>query len=1117
MSLPHGGGTLTQVPPATAVAVAPPVMLVPGGVRGGGEETAAVAAVNVVEEDGAGRGCNTNSPRPPSPTRSSSSPSSSSGGGFRGDSSSSSLGGEEGNGAPALARLPTPAAVLVHKTAAAAAVPPPPPPPSREELRRRVYKAFCEIPDTDKSAYLKAMERAPELVLKESDPIRYLQRESGDAHSAAALLAAYWNQRSSLFGERSLLPMTLSGNGALSDADIAVLKGGSQVFLPSDDQGRTVLFLDDSRDNHHRARPRSKATPAATTTAAAGTTATAASSSKPPVVVVDSAAQQDARLSRYRCAFALYTQASQRERPIVMVRYSNDAPSGVAKADTAAPTTASGHSTLLPDPQQPLQQPQQNRTKYPKSKSSKKLCDMFEYMPSKLDSMICLYAPPRPQTAVEEEEGKEAHGTDGTFPSSVLATGGESPSPSSPLVVPPLPKKAAAVKESLASRGSGKISNPLFEEYRVQSAHSLKRAFWANLHNVVGGVTPEETLHHMRKHGFSKEGLPVAAGGTWAYANHETWVDARQAKELGEEKAGQQKAAALHEYAKLAALSGGTTANKNKRKNTSAMAVASSSSVASSVDKLRAAGASNATASQSKKSKHAAAASRPLEDDALPVIARLAAATSNARGVQRKDRKRKLDVIYSRNRRQREKREESVLQAQCADLKRSNAALRRGERKLMQSLADAHRAIDDHFAAEDAAAGAAGTTTTATTRAASDSQAAAIAGSHPQLVAPLVVADIPSSNSNNTPAGVSAGDLQALLQLFAQQEAAARAAVAPTPRPPPQPILAAPVPQPSSGIGTAAATTQVLLPIVQRMLTGQNLGSQDILAVIMMLVGHLQSASQHEQAAQQQQQQQRAAAAAAAAAVPNLVSGGNDALLLQLLGAVVKGEQQQQQQQQAQQQQLQRQQQKQQEEANLLSSLLAQLQGSGSTPAAQLTAPPAHRQPTSNHQTSHEALIQLLMPKDPPPAPPTQAPPARTPAAELLDVRALQRQIPKLVHRHSQSSSSGASSLSDRDSNRNASPAPIAAAAPPSTGIDGDNNNSKQFASPPAIAAHATNHPTANTAAAPVNRSNNSNTYSSSTPNPPTGSATEVNRGAGGLDILQLMLALSGGQQHSTR
>jgi hypothetical protein len=103
------------------------------------------------------------------------------------------------------------------------------------------------IADYEKEDYVKAFEVAPELVLTESDPLRFLRFTNFNAAAAAQRLVLYWKRRREVFGDRAFLPLTLTGDGALSDSDIDLIKSGTGVFLPNDADGCTVVCFDLSK------------------------------------------------------------------------------------------------------------------------------------------------------------------------------------------------------------------------------------------------------------------------------------------------------------------------------------------------------------------------------------------------------------------------------------------------------------------------------------------------------------------------------------------------------------------------------------------------------------------------------------------------------------------------------------------------------------------------------------------------------------------------------------------------------------------------------------------------------------------------------------------------------
>jgi hypothetical protein len=123
--------------------------------------------------------------------------------------------------------------------------------PSQHQAFSQIGVALAMIPDYEKEDYVKALEVAPKLVLTESDPMRLLRFTNFNVPAAAQSLVLYWKRRRELFGDRAFLPLTLTGDGALSDSDIDLLKTGQVAFLPNDADGRTVMCVDHSRWLEH--------------------------------------------------------------------------------------------------------------------------------------------------------------------------------------------------------------------------------------------------------------------------------------------------------------------------------------------------------------------------------------------------------------------------------------------------------------------------------------------------------------------------------------------------------------------------------------------------------------------------------------------------------------------------------------------------------------------------------------------------------------------------------------------------------------------------------------------------------------------------------------------------
>jgi hypothetical protein len=111
--------------------------------------------------------------------------------------------------------------------------------------RARIHfnEAMESLPHGDRAAYGEAMERAPRLVEMESNPDHYLDHAELDPWKAAGRVAAYWDARVELFGNRAFLPLTISGEGAMSQEDVDLLESGFFMVLPNESQGRPVVSL----------------------------------------------------------------------------------------------------------------------------------------------------------------------------------------------------------------------------------------------------------------------------------------------------------------------------------------------------------------------------------------------------------------------------------------------------------------------------------------------------------------------------------------------------------------------------------------------------------------------------------------------------------------------------------------------------------------------------------------------------------------------------------------------------------------------------------------------------------------------------------------------------------
>ena len=123
----------------------------------------------------------------------------------------------------------------------------------KEQLQMGLEKALDEIPSDEKKELEHAKEAAPLLFITECDPLQFLvvgKQESRRAQTAAAQrLVSYWKHRIGLFGEgRAFLPLNQTGNGALNENDVALLRTGFVAPIFGDDRSITLCF----RSSHHR-------------------------------------------------------------------------------------------------------------------------------------------------------------------------------------------------------------------------------------------------------------------------------------------------------------------------------------------------------------------------------------------------------------------------------------------------------------------------------------------------------------------------------------------------------------------------------------------------------------------------------------------------------------------------------------------------------------------------------------------------------------------------------------------------------------------------------------------------------------------------------------------------
>ena len=119
---------------------------------------------------------------------------------------------------------------------------------AEEDALCRLELALGRITALEKTDFLRALQVAPEVVAKESDPIRWLRFTNFDEFAAARGIVKYWKLRRGVFKEKAFFPMVLrSENSALEGEVIDAVKNGRGVILPNDNEGCSVLCMDLSR------------------------------------------------------------------------------------------------------------------------------------------------------------------------------------------------------------------------------------------------------------------------------------------------------------------------------------------------------------------------------------------------------------------------------------------------------------------------------------------------------------------------------------------------------------------------------------------------------------------------------------------------------------------------------------------------------------------------------------------------------------------------------------------------------------------------------------------------------------------------------------------------------
>ena len=93
-----------------------------------------------------------------------------------------------------------------------------------------------------------ALEKCPEVVMTETNPLKFFRCEQGNSWAAALRLVQNWTLRRHVFGEEYWLKPTRLKGGALRPKDISLLRKGAFLMLtPPDPQKRQVFIADFGR------------------------------------------------------------------------------------------------------------------------------------------------------------------------------------------------------------------------------------------------------------------------------------------------------------------------------------------------------------------------------------------------------------------------------------------------------------------------------------------------------------------------------------------------------------------------------------------------------------------------------------------------------------------------------------------------------------------------------------------------------------------------------------------------------------------------------------------------------------------------------------------------------
>ena len=113
--------------------------------------------------------------------------------------------------------------------------------------RVSIMESLHRLPVQEKACGVEALTNHASLVESESCPEHFLGSYEGDVVTAAHQFSFYWTYRCALFGGKTYLPMTQTGEGALGRSDLTALSSGCFSILPSKKQEQVIIVYDISK------------------------------------------------------------------------------------------------------------------------------------------------------------------------------------------------------------------------------------------------------------------------------------------------------------------------------------------------------------------------------------------------------------------------------------------------------------------------------------------------------------------------------------------------------------------------------------------------------------------------------------------------------------------------------------------------------------------------------------------------------------------------------------------------------------------------------------------------------------------------------------------------------